>query len=156
MQQDQRWFFMLALTKMFMASPLLRSRRCFFTLCLFSLEVVIVTFIANVDNKLYPRLLQRTILDRPARKYEHLQPLREMFANASKGKDAGQRSNHEQSWQAKNSSILRLSDLQEVDNKVSVLLLMIVSTAPSRYIRRKVIRDTLWKKCDGIKVSFKV
>lgn len=150
---------MLALTKMFMGIRFLWSRRCFFTLSLFSLAVImsiIVTFIANVSNKLYPRLLQRTLLDRPARKYEHLQPLREIFANASKVKDTGQRSNYEQSWQAKNSSILRLTDLQEVDNKVSVLLLVIVSTAPSRYIRREAIRDTWWKKCDGIEVSFKV
>ncbi|KAL9950567.1 hypothetical protein ACROYT_G043083 [Oculina patagonica] len=78
-----------------------------------------------------------------------------MFANASKVKDTGQRSNHEHTWQTKAASMLRLSDLQEVDNKVSVLLLVIVSTAPSRYKRREAIRETWWKKCDGIEVQCK-
>ena len=52
--------------------------------------------------------------------------------------------------------MFQLSDLQEVDNKKSVLLLVIVTTAPSRKERRKAIRATWWKKCDGIEVSFKV
>ena len=52
--------------------------------------------------------------------------------------------------------MFQLSDLQEVDNKVSVTLLVIVTTAPSRYKRREAIRATWWKKCDGIEVSFKV
>ena len=50
----------------------------------------------------------------------------------------------------------QLSDLEEVDEKVSVLLLVIVTTAPSRYERREAIRATWWKKCDGMEVSFKV
>ena len=63
-----------------------------------------------------------------------------MFANASKVK--GQRS-----------SMLNVSDLQEVQNKKPVLLLLIVTTAPSRYERREAIRQTWWKKCDGTEVS---
>lgn len=63
-----------------------------------------------------------------------------MFANASKVK--GQRSN-----------MLNVSDLQEVQNKEPVLLLLIVTTAPSRYERREAIRHTWWKKCDGTEVS---
>jgi len=62
-----------------------------------------------------------------------------MFANASKVK--GQRSN-----------MLNVSDLQEVQNKEPVLLLLIVTTAPSRYERREAIRHTWWKKCDGTEV----
>lgn len=140
---------------MFTGNPLSRSKRCFYTLGLFSLAVLIVTFLANVNDKYYPRPLRR-LLGRPAKRYDHLQPLREMFANASKGKDTGQRPNHEQTWHTKAASIIRLSDLQEVDNKVSVLLLVIVSTAPLRYKRREAIRETWWTKCDGIEVSFKV
>ncbi|KAJ7386562.1 hypothetical protein OS493_008699 [Desmophyllum pertusum] len=74
-----------------------------------------------------------------------------MFTNASRVKDIGQRSNLEGTGQTK----VNLSDLQEVNNKVSVLLLVIVSTAPSRYERREAIRATWWKNCDGTEVQCK-
>ena len=38
---------------------------------------------------------------------------------------------------------------------VSVLLLLIVTTAPSRFDRREAIRATWWKNCDGAEVSSK-
>ena len=79
-----------------------------------------------------------------------------MFVNASKVAFTGQRSNYERTWQTNTTPMFQLSNLQEVDNKVSVTLLVIVTTAPSRYKRREAIRATWWKKCDGIEVSFKV
>ncbi|KAL9950568.1 hypothetical protein ACROYT_G043084 [Oculina patagonica] len=77
-----------------------------------------------------------------------------MFSNASKVKETGQKSNPKGSTlQRKAAPMLNVTDLQEVRNKESVLLLLIVTTAPSRYDRRKAIRDTWWKKCDGIEVK---
>ena len=137
---------------MFTRNPLLRIKCCFYTIGLFSLAILILTFLANVNDKYNPRPL-RVLFGRSARKYDHLQPLREMFANASKVKDTGKRWNHEHTGQTKAVPLLRPSDLQEVDNKVSVLLLVIVTTAPSRYERREAIRETYWEKCDGTEVS---
>ena len=79
-----------------------------------------------------------------------------MFANASKVMYTGKKSDHEPTRQTKATPMFRVSDLLEVDNKESVTLLVIVTTAPSRYQRREAIRATWWKKCDGIEVSFKV
>ena len=73
-----------------------------------------------------------------------------MFANASKVKVTEQTSNIVGSTVQRK---LNVTDLQEVQNKVSVLLLLIVTTAPSRYDRREAIRQTWWKKCDGVEVS---
>ena len=135
---------MLPLTRIFMANPLFRIKYCFYILSLFSLVVILATVFVTVNNNFRPRLR------RPGIRYDHLQPLREMFTNASRVKDIGQRSNLEGTGQTK----VTLSDLQEVNNKVSVLLLVIVSTAPSRYERREAIRATWWKNCDGTEVSF--
>ena len=87
-----------------------------------------------------------------ALRYKRLKPLREMFANASKVKIKvkEQRPNIEGSTVQRK---LNVTNLQEVQNKVSVLLLLIVTTAPSRYERREAIRQTWWKKCDGVEVS---
>ena len=73
-----------------------------------------------------------------------------MFANVSKVKVTEQRSNIVGSTVQRK---LNVTDLREVQNKVSVLLLLIVTTAPSRYDRREAIRQTWWKKCDGVEVS---
>lgn len=147
----------MALTRMFRGNPLLRKKRFFYILSFLSLAVFLATFLGIVNNKFCPSFLRKPF-DRPAKKYDHLRPLREMFANASKVTYIGKRSNHERTWhkEATPTPMLQLSDLQEVDNKVSVLLLVIVTTAPSRYRRREAIRATWWKKCDGIEVSFKV
>ena len=141
--------------RMFRRNPLLRNKRYFYILGSFSLAVLLATFLGIVHYKFRPSFLSE-VFDRPAKKYDHLRPLREMFANSSKVPYTGQRSNHKRTWQKKAKSIFQLSDLQEVNNKVSVLLLVIVTTAPSRYERREAIRATWWKKCDGIEVSFKV
>ena len=79
-----------------------------------------------------------------------------MFVNASKVTYTEQRSNYERIWQTNATPMFQLSDLEEVYNKVSVKLLVIVTTALSRYKRREAIRATWWKKCDGIEVSLKV
>lgn len=132
-----------------------QRKRFFYILCSFSLAVLLATFLGIIHNNFLPSFL-RQVFHRPAKKYDHLRPLREMFVNASKATYTRQRSNYEQTWQTKAMPMFQLSDLQEVDNKKSVLLLVIVTTAPSRKERRKAIRATWWKKCDGIEVSFKV
>ena len=81
-----------------------------------------------------------------------------MFYNASKGKvlnEQRQTSALGDKWPSLAHSMLNMSSLQEVDNKVSVLLLLIVTTAPSRFDRREAIRVTWWKNCDGAEVSSK-
>ena len=112
--------------------------RCHISVGLFTLTVILVIFFAMINYNSRP--LDRLLAGRSALKYNRLQPLRDMFANASKVK--GKRSN-----------MLNVSDLQEVQIKESVLLLLIVTTAPSRYERREAIRQTWWKKCDGTEVS---
>ena len=112
--------------------------RCHISVGLFTLTVILVIFFAMINYNSRP--LDRRLAGRSALKYNRLQPLRDMFANASKVK--GKRSN-----------VLNVSDLQEVQIKESVLLLLIVTTAPSRYERREAIRQTWWKKCDGTEVS---
>ena len=154
-KQELRSIFIMALTRVFRGNPLLRYKRVFYILSFLSLAVLLATFLGIVNNKFWPSFLRKPF-DRPAKKFDHLRPLREMFANASKVTHTGQRANHERTWHIKATPMLQLSDLQEVDNKESVLLLVIVTTAPSRYRRREAIRETWWKKCDGIEVSFKV
>ena len=140
---------------MFRRNPLLRNKHFFYILVSFSLAVLLTSFLGIVHYRFRLGFL-REVFDRPAKKYDHLRPLREMFVNASKVTHTGQRSNYERTWQTNATPMFQLSDLQEVDNKVSVKLLVIVTTAPSRYKRRDAIRATWWRKCDGIEVSFKV
>ena len=75
--------------------------------------------------------------------FSHLQPLRDMFRNLTLDR------------KDKNHCMLasdEFSDLNENGVKESVLLLIVVSTAPSRQDRREAIRQTWWTKCRG-KVS---
>lgn len=108
--------------------------RCHISVGLFALAAILMIFFVVINYNSFQS---------PLVKYDRLQPLRDMFANASKVKVAGS------TVQRK----LNVTDLQEVQNKESVLLLLIVTTAPSRYDRREAIRQTWWKKCDGINVS---
>ena len=110
--------------------------RCHISVGLFALTAILVISFVVINYSSFPS---------PLVKYDRLQPLREMFANASKVKVAGS------TVQRK----LKVTDLKEVQNKGSVLLLLIVTTAPSRYDRREAIRQTWWTKCDGTKVSSK-
>ena len=72
--------------------------------------------------------------------FSHLQPLRDMFAKLTimtpnKGDcmvDPAE-----------------FSNLTELENKIPVFLLIVVSTAPSRQDRREAIRKTWWTKCGG-------
>ena len=142
----------MALSGMFIQIPLLRrSSRCHFGVGCFSLATIsmILFIVVNYNFSFWPSEREH-FTERLAIKYDRLQPLREMFANASKVKHSGQRSNPGGS---KAALMLNASDLQEVLNKQSVLLLLIVTTAPSRYDRRQAIRETWWKKCDEIEVS---
>lgn len=111
--------------------------RCHINVGFFTLIVILVIFFAIVNYNSSSHSLE---IGKSTLKYNCLQPLRDMFANVSKVK--GRRSN-----------MLNVSDLQEVQNKESVLLLLIVTTSPSRYERREAIRQTWWKKCDGTEVS---
>jgi len=145
----------MAFVMLFWGKHLSLRKRFFYILCSFSIAVLLATVLGIIHNNFLPSFL-RQVFHRPAKKYAHLRPLREMFANASKATYTRQSSKHERTWQTKATPMFQLSDLQEVDNKKSVLLLVIVTTAPSRKERRKAIRATWWKKCDGIEVSFKV
>ncbi len=147
----------MALSGIFMGIPLSRRPcRCNVGVGCFSLAALLVFFFIIINYSFSPWTLRRQFTGESAINYARLQPLREMFANASKVKETGQRSNPKGSTlQRKAASMLNVSDLQEVRNKESVLLLLIVTTAPSRYDRRKAIRDTWWKKCDGNEVSLK-
>ena len=80
---------------------------------------------------------------RPQFWLSHLQPLRNMFENLTIERES------------KNDCMVasnEFSDLNEKGIKKSVLLLIVVSTAPSRQDRREAIRQTWWTKCRG-KVS---
>ena len=124
--------------------------RCHISVGLFTLSVILVIFFVVINYNSFPRPLVKSLAAQSALRYNRLQPLREMFANASKVKVTEQRSNTAGSTVQRK---LNVTDLQEVQNKVSVLLLLIVTTAPSRYDRREAIRQTWWKKCDGVEVS---
>lgn len=80
-------------------------------------------------------------------KYTHLQPLKEMFANLT-GQQRDRKLNKSDCMVA----VSEFSDLKELEEKRNVLLLVIVSSAPSRQLRRAIIRQTWWGKCHG-KVS---
>ncbi|XP_068676382.1 uncharacterized protein [Montipora foliosa] len=76
----------------------------------------------------------------PQRRFTHLQPLVDMFANLTQvtpGRSDCMVSTTE------------FSDLKEPETKQTILLLIIVSTAPSRQERREAIRQTWWTKCHG-------
>jgi len=73
-------------------------------------------------------------------KFPHLQPLRDMFANLTIMKPS------------KSDCIVasaEFSDLTELEKKIPVFLLIVVSTAPSRQDRREAIRQTWGTKCGG-------
>ena len=72
--------------------------------------------------------------------FSHLQPLREMFAKLT--------------IMTPNKSDCMVdpgefSNLTELENRIPVFLLIVVSTAPSRQDRREAIRKTWWTKCGG-------
>ena len=49
-----------------------------------------------------------------------------------------------------NETVHQLIDFKDLGrNKRAVLLLVIVSTAPTRFERRQAIRETWWKYCSG-------
>ena len=81
-------------------------------------------------------------------RYTHLQPLKELFANLTKESQRNLNGNKTDCM----FSVQGLSDLEEIENKRDVFLLIIVSSAPSWSGRRAAIRDTWWKHCHG-KVS---
>ena len=73
-------------------------------------------------------------------KFPHLQPLRDMFANLTIMKPS------------KSDCMVasaEFSDLTELEKKIPVFLLIVVSTAPSRQDRREAIRQTWGTKCGG-------
>ena len=130
----------MALFGMFIQIRLLRRlTHCHLRVGFFSLAALwmVLFFVINYNRTRSP--LRKQFTERLAIKYGRLQPLREMFANASKVKPPGQRSNPGGS---KAASMSNASDLQEVLSKQSVLLLLIVTTAPSKYDRRQAIRET--------------
>ena len=146
----------MALSGIFIRIPhIRRPSRCHVGVGFFSLVVLLGVFFIIINynfSSLWP--LEGQFTGRSAIQYDRLQPLREMFLDASQVKDTGHGSNPVvMALKASTSSMLNVSDLQENGNKVSVLLLLIVTTAPSRHERREAIRETWWKKCDGIEVS---
>ena len=86
---------------------------------------------------MYPKELT---IKRPPLRFSHLQPLRDMFANLT-------------IMEPNKSDCMvgsaEFSDLTELEKKTPVLLLIIVSTAPSRQDRREAIRQTWGTKCGG-------
>ena len=85
---------------------------------------------------------------RPQFWFSHLQPLRDMFRNLTLD-----RKDKKHCMVASD----EFSDLNEKGVKESVLLLIVVSTAPSRQDRREAIRQTWWTKCRGkVSVSLKI
>ena len=78
--------------------------------------------------------------DRQPLKFPHLQPLRDMFANLTIMKPS------------KSDCMVasaEFSDLTELEEKIPVFLLIVVSSAPSRQDRREAIRKTWGTKCGG-------
>ena len=73
-------------------------------------------------------------------KFPHLQPLRDMFADLTVMKP-----NKSECMVAS----AEFSDLKELEKKIAVFLLIVVSTAPSRQDRREAIRQTWGTKCRG-------
>ena len=75
---------------------------------------------------------------------DRLQPLKLMFANASK--EDREKGNGSVYW---NSIQIPLTDLRDERSKLQVLLVVIVSSATQRQERRDAIRNTWWSKCTG-------
>ena len=76
----------------------------------------------------------------PQLRFTHLKPLVDMFANLT------------QVTPTRTDCMFateEFSDLKELETKQTIFLLIIVSTAPSRRIRRDAIRRTWWTKCHG-------
>ena len=72
--------------------------------------------------------------------FSHLQPLRDMFAKLTI------------MTPDKSDCMVapaEFSNLTELENKIPVFLLIVVSTAPSRQDRREAIRKTWGTKCGG-------
>ena len=149
-QPSKQWIFLMAFSCISIRTP----PRCHINVGLFTLTVILVIFFVVSNYNSSPRPPVKSLAAQSTLRYNRLQPLREMFANASKVKVKvkEQRSNTVGSTVQRK---LNVTDLQEVQNKVYVLLLLIVTTAPSRYDRREAIRQTWWKKCDGVEVSWK-
>lgn len=124
-----------------------------------ALYTVIITYVSSNGSSVYKRPpIRPYFYSTPAKtsvSYSHLQPLKDMFANLTV-KPSGLHKSDCMLPAAK------FSDLKEPENKEKVLLLVIVSTAPSRQDRRTAIRETWWKNehevackffTDGLQVS---
>ena len=91
----------------------------------------------SVNFTMYPKKVEIT---RTTLNFSRLQPLRDMFAKLT--------------IRTPNKSDCMVdpaefSNLTELENKIPVFLLIVVSTAPSRQDRREAIRKTWWTKCGG-------
>ena len=89
-------------------------------------------------KKIFPTYVKKFEIPRTTLNFSHLQPLRKMFAKLT--------------MTTPNKSMVEpgeFSDLTELENKIPVFLVIVVSTAPSRQDRREAIRKTWWTKCDG-------
>ena len=91
-------------------------------------------------KKIFPTYVKKFEIPRTKLNFSHLQPLRNMFAKLTVKTP-------------KKSDCMvapaEFSDLTELENKIPVFLLIVVSTAPSRQDRREAIRKTWWTKCGG-------
>ena len=84
--------------------------------------------------------------------FGHLQPLRKMFTNVIKyQRDLHEKLNRTGCMPV---ALADFSDLEELEQKENVLLLIVVSTAPSRMDRRTAIRETWWSTCQQEKVGY--
>ena len=91
----------------------------------------------SVNFTKYPKKIEIT---RTTLNFSHLQPLRDMFAKLTI------------MTPDKSDCMVapaEFSNLTELENKIPVFLLIVVSTAPSRQDRREAIRKTWWTKCGG-------
>jgi len=95
---------------------------------------------SEMVNKIFKTYAKKFEIPRTRLNFSHLQPLREMFAKLT-------------IKTPKKSDCMvepaEFSDLTELENKIPVFLLIVVSTAPSRQDRREAIRKTWWTKCGG-------
>ena len=105
----------------------------------------VVTLLLYTENfemvkTIFPRCGKNFEIPRTTLNFSHLQPLRNMFAKLT-------------IKTPKKSDCMvapaEFSDLTELENKIPVFLLIVVSTAPSRQERREAIRKTWWTKCGG-------
>ena len=99
--------------------------------CSWNLEMV---------KKIFPTYVKKFEIRRTTLNFSHLHPLRKMFAKLT------------MTTPNKSDCMVEpgeFSDLTELENKIPVFLLIVVSTAPSRQDRREAIRKTWWTKCGG-------